>query len=104
MHKRMLVFAFALIAMKMKWTDGRLFLIKSVAVKGMITAGERVEVARGKSKRYYTLVLIVGGECHCRGKLGKTTLKTLKVKTVYSTEVLPPAPAGDQGNGSQRKL
>ena len=96
--------------MMTKWTDGRLFLIKSATVKGMITVGERVEVARGKSKRYYALVLNVGGECRLQdvpqqdAKLGKTTLKTLKVKTVYSTEVLPPAPAGDQGNGSQRNL
>ena len=34
------------------------------AVKGMITVGERVEVAWGKSKKNYAVVLNIGGECH----------------------------------------
>ena len=51
----------------MKWTDGRskgtTSLVKRSTVKGMITVGEWVEVAWGKSKKYYAVVLNVSGEC-----------------------------------------
>ena len=65
-YTRMLELAVAIAMEKIvvKWTNGRskgtTSLVKRSTVKGMIT----VEVAWGKSKKkYYTVVLNVGGEC-----------------------------------------
>ena len=52
MLRRMLGLALA-IAVTTKWTDER--LVKSIKVQGTVKVVERNEVARGKSKRYYTL-------------------------------------------------
>ena len=63
-----LALAIAMEKILVKWTDGRskgtTSLVKRSTVKGTITVGERVEVAWGKSKKkYYAVVLNVGGEC-----------------------------------------
>ena len=70
-YTRMLGLALAIAMEKIlvKWTDGRSkgtsSLVKRSTVKGTIAVGERVEVAWGKSKKkYYAVVLNVGGECH----------------------------------------
>ena len=69
-YTRMLGLALAITMEKIlvKWTDGRSkgtsSLVKRSTVKGTIAVGERVEVAWGKSKKkYYAVVLNVGGEC-----------------------------------------
>ena len=62
-----LALAIAMEKILVKWTDGRskgtTSLVKRSTVKGTITAVEWVEVAWGKSKKYYAVVLNVSGEC-----------------------------------------
>ena len=48
-----------------RWkVEGSTSLVKRSTVNETITVGEWVEIACGKSKKYYAVVLNVGGECH----------------------------------------